>query len=78
MAEPEKVFNQGSCRTAIFANEIKKDGKTAVVKKAVFQKRYRDKNGEWKNTNSLDVNDIPKAVMALNKAYDYLTSKDEK
>ena len=44
------------------------------MKKAVFQKRYKDSDGTWKNTGSLDVNDIPKAVLALQEAYEYLTA----
>ncbi len=47
MPEPEKTFNQGSCRAAIFANEIKQNGKTALVKKVSIQKRYMDKDGNW-------------------------------
>lgn len=77
MPEPEKTFNQGSCRAAIFANEIKQDGKTAIVKKVAIQKRYKDKNGNWQNTNSFGVNDLPKLVLVATKAYDYLTLKKE-
>jgi len=27
---------------------------------------------EWKTTYSLDINEIPKAILALSKAYEYL------
>ena len=77
MSEPEKTFNQGSCRAAIFANEIKQDGKTAIVKKVTIQKSYKDKNGNWQNTNSFGVNDLPKLALVATKAYDYLTMKKE-
>ena len=76
MAKPEKRFQKGACSVSIFTNEVEKNGKPIRIKKAVFQKRYRDAQGEWQNTSSLDVNDIPKAVKALDAAYDYLTSKD--
>ena len=72
MAKPEKSFRCGGCETAIFENEIAAGGKTIRVKKISFQKRYRNSDGEWKSTTSLDVNDIPKAVVALQKAYEYL------
>ncbi|MFX1453075.1 MAG: hypothetical protein ACFFCM_19730 [Promethearchaeota archaeon] len=77
MAEPEKTFSQGSCRASIFGNEIKQNGKTAIVKKVSIQKRYRDKDGNWKNTNSFAINDLPKLALVATKAYDYLTSKQE-
>ena len=77
MPEPEKTFIQGSCRAAIFANEIKQDGKTATVRTVVIQKRYMDQNGKWQNTNNFGVNDLPKLILTATKAYDYLTSRKE-
>jgi hypothetical protein len=77
MAEPEKTFNQGSCRAAVFANEIKQNGKTAIFRNVAIQKRYKDKDGNWQNTNSFGVNDLPKLVLIATKAYDYLTLKKE-
>ena len=76
-AKPEKVFKNGACEAAIFVNEINKDGAKIEIKKVVVQRRYKDKDGNWQGTNSLDINDIPKAVMALTKAYNYLTEKGE-
>ena len=77
MAEPEKSFNQGSCRGAVFANEIRQNGKTAIVRNVAIQKRYKDKDGNWQNTNSFGVNDLPKLILIATKAYDYLTMKKE-
>ena len=73
---PVKKFKHGSVEAAIFENEIKKDGKTFTVLKAVFQRNYLDKNDKWQSTSSLDVNDVPKAVLVLSKAYEFLTSAD--
>ena len=72
MAQPEKRFRCGSCEAAIFENEITKNGEVIIVKKAAIQKRYKSKDDEWKSTYSLDVNDIPKMILALTKAYEYL------
>ena len=78
MAQPEKRFKCGACEVSIFENTITtKDGKNVRTKKASFQKRYKNSDGEWKSTNSLDVNDIPKAKLVLDEAYKYLAlSKD--
>ncbi len=75
--KPEKVFKNGACEAAIFVNEMNKNGKQMHIRKLVVQKRYRDKDGKWQGTNSLDINDIPKAVLVLTKAYDYLTTKSD-
>ena len=72
MAKPEKRFRCGGCEAAIFENEIVRNGKTIKIKKVSFQKRYKDGDGEWKSTSSLDQNDIPKAMLVLSKAYEYI------
>ena len=77
MAKPEKVFKVGACQAAIFVNEVEKDGKVMTLPKVSLQVRFRDKRGEWKGTSSLSVNDLPKAILALQKAYDYLTSREK-
>jgi hypothetical protein len=77
MAKPEKSYRYGTINVAIFENEIISSGKTIKLKKVSFQKRYKDSDGEWKNTSSLDANDIPKAIVALSKAYEYLIQSDK-
>ena len=72
MPKPEKRFRCGGCEAAVFENEINRGGKTMKIKKVSFQKRYKSMDGEWKSTNSLDINEIPKAILALSKAYEYL------
>jgi len=36
---------------------------------------YKDKTGQWQGTNRLSLNDLPKAILALQKAFEYLTAK---
>ena len=76
MGKPEKKFRCGRCEAAVFENEIVRGGTTVTVKKVSFQKRYRNAKGEWGSTHSLDINDIPKAVLVLSKAYEYLAMGD--
>ena len=75
MAQPEKRFKVGACTAAVFANQVNTADGKAVVKNVVLQRTYRDNNGDFQHTTSFRVNDIPKAVLALNKAYDYLASE---
>ena len=71
MPKPEKRFQAGGIEASIFENEIQQNGKTVKIKKVAFQKRYKSSQG-WKTTYSLDSKDIPKAILVLSKAYEFL------
>ena len=75
MSKPEVSFKVGAVRAAIFRNEIHQAGRPISIGKVVLEVRYRDKNGEWKSTHSMSANEVPKAILALQKAYEYLTVK---
>jgi hypothetical protein len=72
MGQPEKRIKCGSCEAAIFENQIKSKDRTVKLKKVAILKRYKSSEGEWKSTHSLDKNEIPKMILALFKAYEYL------
>ena len=71
MPKPEQKFQAGGIEASIFENEIQHNGKKINIKKVAFQKRYKSDQG-WKTTYSLDINDIPKAILVLSKAYEFL------
>jgi ribosomal protein L25 (general stress protein Ctc) len=76
-SNPERVFQHGALKASIFNNQIEKEGSSFTVKRVSFQKFYRDKEGTFKTTSSLEINDLPKAVLVLQKAYEYLTARQE-
>jgi len=69
--QPEKKFRAGSISVAIWRNK-KKDG--TIFHTVTFEKWHK-KGDEWKAIKSLTMNDLPKAVVALQKAYEYLVLK---
>ena len=75
MSKPEKVFKAGAVRASIFRNYIQKNGEQIPLSKVVIEARYKDKQGNWQGTNSLSLNEIPKAILALQKAYEYILEK---
>jgi len=77
MAKPETSFKVGAVRASVFRNLVANNGKMVPLPKVVIEVRYKDKTGQWNGTNSLSVNDIPKAILALQKAFDYLTGPKE-
>lgn len=74
MAQPEITFRHGPCSASVFENAYERGDEKFSVRSVSFQRSYRDKDGNWHTTSSLKVNDIPKAVLVLNKAYEFLTS----
>ena len=72
MVKPETVFKVGAVRASIFRNTIEKNGQLIPLPKVAIEVRYKDKTGQWQGTNSLSLNDLPKAILALQKAFDYL------
>lgn len=74
MPTPEITFRHGACSASVWENNYRKGNQDYTVKNITFQRQYKDKDGKWQSTNSLQVNDIPKAVLVLNKAYEFLTA----
>jgi hypothetical protein len=89
---PEKKFRAGSVTVSLWKNAVagsKFGDSNAVDQKVVDQKSgnsgyytismersYKDKNGNWQNSGSLRVNDLPKAALVLNRAYEFLVLKE--
>ena len=76
MAEPEETFRVGAIQASVFKNARKVKGKDVELYSVSFQKRYKEKDSDnWKSTNSLNPNDIPKAMLVLLQAFSYVSEK---
>lgn len=71
-SRPEKKIRAGAISATIWKNSQVKDGKTFEYKSVSFERSYKDKTGQWKTTNSLKIQDLPKAKAVLDEAYKYL------
>lgn len=75
--KPEKKFSTGAISATVWKNQGQsKNGEQVEFRTISLQRRYQDKEGKWQTTNSLRVNDLPKAALVLNKAYEYVVMKD--
>ena len=74
---PEKNYKFGAVRASIW-KDFKKDGqgRSFETVSVSIDRAYKDAQGRWQNTHSLKENDIPKAILALSKAYQYITEKE--
>ena len=69
---PIARFNAGTIQVAVWEN-TSKDGNS--FKSISIQKQYKV-GDEWKSTNSFNVNELPKAILAMQKAYEQLTLRE--
>ena len=73
MSSPVKKFSLGGVQVAVWENQSKEGRQFNTVS---IERRYKDKNDEWQSTNSLKTSDLPKAILALQKAYEYIALKE--
>ena len=70
---PEKSFRIGAVRASVWRNARKsKEGKTYEVRSVSLDRSYRDSAGNYKSSNSFAANEIPKAILLLQRAYEYM------
>ena len=74
---PEKRYVAGAVSATIWKNTTEiKSGKEISFETISLSRNFKNDKGEWKSTNTLRLNDLPKAAVVLNKAYEYLTLKE--
>ncbi len=76
-APPVQKFRAGGISADIWENKGKKEDKDFSFNTITLQRAYQDKEENWQHTNSLRVNDLPKAILVLRKAYEHLVLKQE-
>ena len=68
--KPLCKYQAGQVSAAVWENKATtKNGNEVDILKATVQRRYKDKNGEWKSSNSFSRNEIPLAIYCLGKAF---------
>lgn len=66
--KPVAKFVAGQVSAAIWENEISVNGRQVTALKATIQRRYKDKDGTWKSSQSFSRNEIPLAIYCLQKS----------
>jgi hypothetical protein len=75
---PEKKFRAAGVSATVWRNSGQnKDGEPISYRTISIERNYKDKNGEWKSTNSFRTNDLPKVALVSNKAYEYILMADK-
>ena len=68
--KPVARFVFGGVSVSVWQNE---KGRSVSLQRA-----YKDKDGNWAYTGSLNESDVPKAVAGLWEAYRFLTRREQK
>jgi hypothetical protein len=69
---PDKKIRAGALSAAIWRNQAVKDGQVSTYYTVSIERAFKGRNGEWKHTDSLRQDDLPKAALLLQEAYRWL------
>ena len=74
--KPIKEFRIGAISAAVWRNEeTQSDGNIRVNHSVRIQKRYRNQEGEWQNTDYYFANDLPRLQLVVAKAFEFVQGK---
>ena len=74
--KPVKQFRAGGNIVAsVWRNEVSQNGRTRERHSVQIQKRFRKEGGEYQDTNVFFQNDLPKLLLVIQKAYEYISFK---
>ena len=73
--KPIAKFTAGGVSAALWENPITVNGQAKTILKASVSRRYKDKNGNWKTTQTFARNEIPMAIYCLQKAFEWIVEQ---
>ena len=74
--KPVAKFQAGGVSAALWRNQTKlRNGDEIETLSVTLDRRYKDQGGEWQSSGSFRLNDIPKAVLVLLKAYSFIVGE---
>lgn len=77
--KPVKTYRAGACSASVFANESKTEGAARTYLTVALSCRYRDDaTGEWKDAASMTANELARALVVLQKAYEHCVLQENR
>ena len=74
--QPVKEFRVGGIRAAIWKREVTQNGRTFTRFSTRIQKQYRDKSGQWRNTNIFLPRDLPDLALVAQKTFEFVRLRE--
>jgi len=70
---PVARFAAGQVSAAIWEKDVTtRSGQKVTMLKATVERRYKDKDGQWKSSGSFSRNEIPLAICCLHKSFEHI------
>ena len=69
---PEKKFRAGAIAATVWKNAGQREGKPVEYRTISIDRVYKDKEDKWQHTSSMRLNDLPRALVVLQQAYEYI------
>ena len=77
--QPAKEFRAGAISASVWRNEDpQQNGKSRIRHSVKIQKRFRNKEGDWQNSDYFFPEDLPKVELLVRKAYEFVTLSESK
>lgn len=74
--KPEKKFRVGAVAAAIWKRSHEsKDGKKFETFQVSLDRIWLDQDGSYRSSGNFGINDIPKAILAMQQAYEFIATK---
>ncbi len=70
-------FKAGQVSAAIWENEVSVNGRTVTMLKATVERRYKDRDGQWKSSASYGRNEIPLVIYCLQKSFEHIIESQQ-
>jgi hypothetical protein len=75
--KPVAKFRAGQVSAAIWEKEVSVNGRTVTMLKATVERRYKDRDGQWKSSASFSRNEIPLAIFCLQKSFEHIIESQQ-
>ena len=72
---PQKTYRAGGIKATVWKNSTQNGDKSYTT--VSLERVYQDREGTWKSTNSLRLNDLPKVASVMDRAYADLIIKEQ-
>ena len=75
---PVAKFAAGQVSAAVWENEVTtRAGKKVTMLKATVERRYKDRDGQWKSSGSFSRNKILFVIYCLQKSFDHIIAAQQ-